>query len=317
MLNRLHGSTEIKYNKGAETTLAGVEQCSVLKCESPLPAGVVSANAPPSREGVSVSENVWFKHWAKKSLSSDDLASLTDHEERVWWRFLAVASSQDERWTVRLSLKLTIEAMARSCASTPPKLRASLARFEAMGMLTAVGGGWLVTNREKYQETPEAKRKREQRERDKHRDLDRDMSQDSHAPSHGSLLREEDRGQRTDLSVAKATSREGADAPLPKPRKTDLTVGFRDRMESTYGPQLADFGETWDFHTDSDYLSKKADKQAYVEGRLKAAVKREIEWRKGQTNGRMGTGANTHSRGSSPQDDPELKRLRALGIIAE
>ena len=38
---------------------------------------------------------------------------------------------------------------------------------------------------------------------------------------------------------------------------------------------------------------------------------------RGTGNGRMGTGTNANGRGSSPQDDPELKRLRALGVIAE
>src|SRR5689334_7259706 len=144
----------------AETTLFEVGQCSVVPCETALPARVVSATPPQSREGVSVPENVWFKHWAKKSLGSADLNSLTDHEERVWWRFLSVASSQEDRWTVRLSLKLTLEAIAFSCHSTPAKLKAALARFEAMGMLSAIDGGWVVTNWEKHQETPEAKRKR-------------------------------------------------------------------------------------------------------------------------------------------------------------
>ena len=180
MLKNLHECAEFEYNGGAETVPSGVEKCPDVHCDSPLPVGAVSAGSPPSREGVSVSENVWFKHWAKKSLGSDDLNSLSDHEERVWWRFLSIASSQEPRWTVRLSVKLTIDAMARSCASTPTKLRSALARFEAMGMLARVDGGWLVANWEKHQETPEAKRKREQRERDKRRDIERDMSQDSH-----------------------------------------------------------------------------------------------------------------------------------------
>lgn len=146
-----------------------------------------------------MSENVWFKHWAKKSLGSNDLNSLTDHEERIWWRFLSVASAEEPRWHVRLSPKLTLDAIAYSCHSTPAKLRAALKRFETMAMLTATDDGWVVTNWEKHQETPEARRQRLKRDRD------RDMSRDSHAESNGesnaSLLREEE--QRTDLLSTK------------------------------------------------------------------------------------------------------------------
>lgn len=219
----------------AETTPFEVGQCTVLPSETALPARVVSAAPPQSREGVSVSENAWFKHWAKKSISSPDLNSLTDHEERVWWRFLSVASSQEERWVVRLSVKLTLEALVYSCHSTNTKLKAALSRFEAMGMLTAIEDGWVVTNWEKHQETPEAKRKREQRERDKARDMSQDKSRDSHL--------QEDRGQRTDPSEPKGSSG-GGRKRASRPRKVEVpVVPLTDEERAAVLSENADFDD--------------------------------------------------------------------------
>jgi hypothetical protein len=138
-----------------------------------------------------MAENRWFKVWGREVLASIDLNSLTDHEERVWWRLLAAASNEEPRWTIEVT-----PVVARFCASTPARLGAALATFERRGMIRQEGNCVTFVNAEKYQETPAAKRKREQRERDRARDSDRDperdmsrdsvrdMSQDKRVTSH-------------------------------------------------------------------------------------------------------------------------------------
>lgn len=225
-----------------------------------------------------MADQPWFKVWAQPVLGSIDLNNFTDHQERVWWRLLCVASEQPERWHITTSL----QALARMCASTPPKTKAALSRFEQLGMVRKdEAGGWWIANWEKYQETPEARRQRLKRERDRERDMSRDKSRP--------LSRQEDKRTRgLDLlpTEDKSSSEEGADAPLPRPKKTALTVGFKAEMAATYGAQLRDFEETWAFHQDSAYLKKKDDKQAYMEGRLKAAVAREATYARSNSNGR-------------------------------
>ena len=63
------------------------------------------------------------------------------------------------------------------------------------------------------------------------------------------------------------------------------------------------------------YFKRAIDKRGYIHGQLENAADR---WGQEKVNGRtVGTGANAHRGGSNPQDDPELHRLRALGVIHE
>lgn len=158
-----------------------------------------------------MSEQPWFKVWAQPVLGSLDLSNLSDHEERVWWRLLCVAASESERGRITTPLPV----LARHCASTPVKAKQALNRFQQLGMLTKDDDGWLLVNWEKYQETPDARRKRLQRERDRKRDMSRDESRQE--------------GKKLEPSVSKETS--GAARKPRRPKKT-LTPEFLERMQT-------------------------------------------------------------------------------------
>lgn len=179
-----------------------------------------------------MAEHRWFKVWGREVLASIDLNSLTDHEERVWWRLLAAASTEEPRWTIQVT-----PVLARFCVSTPARLRAAIDTFERRGMVRFEGGYITFVNAEKYQETPAAKRKREQRERDRNRDSDqghqRDMSQDKrvtcHVTSHASvtstrIAREAEAEAEADLA-ADAARRDTSRAAAAAASEMDLAVG--------------------------------------------------------------------------------------------
>ena len=97
----------------------------------------------------------WFKIWASEALLSDDLDDLSDHDERIWWRLVMVASLEEERWTAQLS-----EKTARKCHTKLPKLRAAVENFCGRVMLDDLGDGWFfVTNGPKWNEDTERRRK--------------------------------------------------------------------------------------------------------------------------------------------------------------
>ncbi len=187
-----------------------------------------SVGTPPG--GISLAEQPWFKVWAQSVLGSVDLNNFSDHEERVWWRLLCVASEQEERWHVTMGLP----ALARMCASTPAKARAALVRFEQRGMVRSDGDGWWIANWEKYQETPEARRQRLKRERDKQRDLSRDESRP--------MSRQEVRGLEvrslsdpTDLPESAPQKRPRSPSPKHQPQtpeqRTKLLLDFADEPD--------------------------------------------------------------------------------------
>lgn len=152
------------------------------------------ASTPTSlepREGFFVSdhEQQWLKVWGSKALASTDLRRLSDHEYRVWWQLVFIASGASPRWRIDVPHDL----LARMCDSNPTRLTKALSTLEALRMITRDGAGLLITNAEKYQETPEARRKRRQREREaeatrnacsngtvtgQKRDMSRDMSRE-------------------------------------------------------------------------------------------------------------------------------------------
>src|SRR5690606_21409949 len=84
----------------------------------------------------------WFKHWANASITSRDLMSLSDHEERVWWRLLSLAAMSDTRWEIEYEPK----ALAPFCASTPAKFKAAIKTFEAKGMVEVDGDTIVIAN---------------------------------------------------------------------------------------------------------------------------------------------------------------------------
>ena len=88
-----------------------------------------------------MNDREWFKVWPKAALISDDLDALNDHEERIWWRLLMVASLEDERWTAAVSGRL-----AGKCKSTPAKLAKALNKFVELGMIRIEGGTVIVAN---------------------------------------------------------------------------------------------------------------------------------------------------------------------------
>jgi len=168
----------------------------------------------------------WFKHWGKESLGSSDLNALSDHEERIWWRLLAVGCGQPERWHINVPR----EALARLCASTPTKFAAALVTFERRGMVSLESGEVFLVNAQKYQETPEARRKRMQRERD--------AGVTSHGTGHGQTA-----GHVTGTVPQNVTGEERREkkdtpvVPIDAPDE-DTDIGFRDR----YGTLVTNLG---------------------------------------------------------------------------
>lgn len=116
----------------------------------------------------------WFKVWPKAALISDDLDELSDHEERVWWRLLMVASLEDARWTAPVNSRLALK-----CKSTPSKLAKALNKFVELGMVRIEGGLAVIVNAHQYNEgsnkkrspsdAPEAVRERVARHRNERR----------------------------------------------------------------------------------------------------------------------------------------------------
>jgi len=209
-----------------------------------------------------MAENRWFKVWGREVLASVDLRSLTDHEERVWWRLMAAASCEEPRWTIEES-----PALAQFCASTPPKFAAALRTFESRRMVSRDGSLITLANAEKYQETPEARRKREQRERERgsvtSHGQTRDMSQDkrvtSHVTSHGhvrgiAIAREAEAEAEADLSAAAESG--GGEI---------IDIGFRDR----YGTLVTAFGGRVDERVADEFRQMAND---YTQGQINEAI---------------------------------------------
>lgn len=170
---------------------------------------------------MSVSSQGWFKHWAAESLLSDDLAELTDHEERVWWRLLSAASLEDERWRVRVTPRL-----ATKCASTPAKLTKALATFKARSMVRIEGDvAFLISgarwNEDTNNKPPSAsaeatrERKRLERERKRLEEMSRDVTRDSHEDVTTSVTS----GVSRDSHDHKEEEKEKEEEQEPRPRR--------------------------------------------------------------------------------------------------
>ena len=216
-------------------------------------------------EQTDMGDRPWFKVWAREALASPDLNSLSDHEERIWWRLMMLGSIQEPRWHVRMEA----EALARMCATTKPKLQRALKTMEGLGMVSLEADGIRLPNAPKYQETPEAQRKRRQREREKGRDDDRDTPRDmSREMSRDCPTESHDRGQRTEDRDKDLCA---ADAAKPAKR---ITKAFRDKMREEF-PGL-DEPEEFDKATNHVSYDKAKDKQRYYRNWLRRAD----EWRR-------------------------------------
>lgn len=171
------------------------------------------------------SDNQWFKVWGTKALASSDLHRLTDHEYRVWWQLVFVASNEEPRWSVDLPPAV----LARMCDTTAPKLAAALLTMERLRMVRRVGNCIHIANAERYQETPEARRKRVQREREAAKkagqvtDEQRDMSRPSHGHVPQSVTGEGEEEGEGDKSPSLRSGDLGAKPPKPKASKKILT----------------------------------------------------------------------------------------------
>lgn len=113
----------------------------------------------------------YVKLWAAEALLSDDLASLSDLEERVYFRLLMVASLEENRWTTRET-----PGLYRKCMTTGPKFARAITTLERLGMVERVGDDQLFvvngpkwnegTDRKRYpSDSPEATRERQSRSR--------------------------------------------------------------------------------------------------------------------------------------------------------
>ncbi len=79
-----------------------------------------------------------------------------------------------------------------------------------------------------------------------------------------------------DAADAAALPKDNPDKPIPLPKKTHPTETWAAEMREQYGPNLRDFDETLKFHMNGSYYRTCADKCAYLETKLKAAVEREM-----------------------------------------
>lgn len=251
---------------------------------------------------MSDSGQAWFKLWAKEALASADLQSLTDHEERVWWRLMMVASTQTPRWSVLMPA----EALARMCASTVPRLRAALGRLGALGMVIEDAGRVTIVNWQRYQETPDAARKRLVRAQengglsaDKERTKSgqtADIGPGMSAKSKGDCpenVRTEERGERKeDRSISSSEEIARRRAPPSKLAKT-ISEAFRERMREEY----PDLDEPWQYDQATNHTAylKALDKERYYANWLRRS--REFAAGRSMQNGRA-NGAQRTAGGS-------------------
>lgn len=235
----------------------------------------------------------WFKVWGREVLASPDLASLSDHEERVWWRLLAAASSADPRWSIEEN-----DGLARLCASTPQKFRAALGVMERRGMVNRCEGLIRVVNADRYQDTPEARRKR------KERDRERDMSGESHGQNADMSRTSHDRGGeergREDKITSSVPSEVGAKAPrrLRKP----LSDEQREKLRTDFSP-LRNVDERIEEALAHRASLNATDEYLY----LRTWLRKDLE--RMPSNGRNATPV------SSAAEQAERERLRTLGVI--
>jgi hypothetical protein len=178
----------------------------------------------------------WFRVWAAETLLSDDLEELSDHEYRVWWQLLCVASLAEVRWVVRLDES----RLAKRCHSTPAKLRGALLTFRRLGMVEDAEEGWLlIVNGERYNPIGEergASAERMRRLRSKRVTGEKgdgegvtasDASPERHVVSHVTRLEEEEKKKRSEQRSLLARAGAGGDLTRePDPERIAVFEGL-------------------------------------------------------------------------------------------
>ena len=223
----------------------------------------------------------YIKLWAAETLLSDDMASLSDHDERVFWRLMMVASLEEERWITRET-----PGLHRKCVTTAPKFTRAIANLEAFGMVKRLDDGRLfVVNGKKWNEdtdrarypsdSPERVKERVTRFRNGKRNEDvtsgNDSLQNDVTTPYRDRVREEKEKEEEDAPASGRAPR--SPKLLSPPKKTKPTEEWADEMREKY--PLRDFDETLRFHMNGSYYRGCADKCAFLEGKLKAASERE------------------------------------------
>ena len=205
-----------------------------------------------------VNNREWFKVWPKAALISDDLDALNDHEERIWWRLLMVASLEDERWTVANTGRL-----AAKCKSTPAKLAKALNKFMELGMVRIQGGTVIIANAARYNEdsnrprrypsaAPEAVRERVARHRQQAREEDsndpcneapvtsRYSNDVTSAVTTATRAREEEEEKEKEEEVRRVSARSRSPQRSgPEP----MTAVEREKLQADYGQRFPDLEE--------------------------------------------------------------------------
>lgn len=232
----------------------------------------------------------WFKVWPKAALISDDLDALNDHEERIWWRLLMVASLEDERWTVAITGRL-----ATKCKSNPQKLSKAMNKFEELGMIRIEGGKAIVANAARYNEesnrpkrypssSPEAIRERVARHRQHGRNEDgNDSCNESDVTSVTSRYsndvttavttatraREEEEEKEKEEEVRRAPARSRSPQRSgPEP----MTAVEREKLQADYGQRFPDLEERIEEALNHVSRKKAASEYLYVRSWLRRDV---------------------------------------------
>ena len=196
----------------------------------------------------------YVKIWAAETLLSDDMNSLSDHEERVFFRLMLVASLEETRWITR-----DTPGLHRKCLTTSPKFARVVARLEALGMVERLSDGRLfVVNGHRWNEqTDRAKAPSDSAEATRER-----QSRARAAKRHEGVTRrdvslsrayiEEEKEEEKEEEIALVTSAPTAALEEPEQSEDDLAVGRLCRswenatattVTRTVGDNLADWLE--------------------------------------------------------------------------
>lgn len=261
-------------------------------------------------EGIAVAgEQPWFKVWSKASLGSTDLLSLTDHEERVWWRLLCVAATQEERWRITLSWPV----LARLCASTPPRLSKALATFRRQQMVEIGPDGVIsIVNWQRYQETPQAARMR--RLRAKQGVTQGVTSSVTVTPDVTvEVTGEEEEEEEEDLTPTLRSGVSGAAKPPPRPRSTPKPNRLKPLTDDLRAAIMRDFPDIPDIEAEIAYAMSYQTKATDTNLYLRRWMRTEREKHQRNVNGNQVQRSNQTRNGHRGRDvgtrDPDLERV--------
>lgn len=170
----------------------------------------------------------YVKLWAAEALLSDNLADLSDHEERIYWRLLMVASLEEERWFTHET-----PGLHRKCCTTSAKFARAVTKFISFGMVERTDDGRIfIVNGPKWNEatdrkrapsdSPEATRERQSRHRETRRH--EDVTSRDIAVSRGHIEKEKEKEKEEE----KEEERAGARVPTAGAAGDDLPIEARE-----------------------------------------------------------------------------------------